>query len=59
MYSVRNGCDRFVTTDPDFLDRLPELEALGEGILIQRPSELAAELPSPTGMPAASIFGNQ
>jgi hypothetical protein len=42
MYAVRSGCDRFVTTDPDFLDRLLDLEALGEGILIQRPSELAA-----------------
>ena len=44
MYAVHNGCDRFVTTDPDFLDRRLELEALGKGILTRRPSELAAEL---------------
>ena len=47
MYAVHNGCDRFVTTDPHFLDRRPELQALGRGILIQRPSELVADLEKP------------
>jgi hypothetical protein len=47
MYAVHNGCDRFVTTDPDFLDRRLQLEALGDGVLIQRPSELVAELEVP------------
>jgi hypothetical protein len=47
MYAVQNGCDRFVTTDHHFLkDRRPRLEALGRGILIQRPSDLVAELSS-------------
>ena len=54
MYAVRNGCDRFVTTDPDFLDRVLELEVLGEGILIQRPSKLADEL-FPPGASAAAM----
>jgi predicted nucleic acid-binding protein len=44
MYAVHNGCDRFVTTDPHFLDRRPQLQPLGRGILIQRPSDLVAEL---------------
>ena len=44
MYAVHNGCDRFVTTDPDFLDRRTQLQALGRGILIQKPSDLVAEL---------------
>jgi hypothetical protein len=45
MYAVQNGCDRFVTDDHHFLkDRRPRLEALGRGTLIQRPSDLVAEL---------------
>jgi hypothetical protein len=44
MYAVHNACDRFVTTDPDFLNRRAELEALARGMLIKRPSELASEL---------------
>ena len=45
MYAVQNGCDRFVTGDHHFLkDRQPRLEALGRGMLIQRPSGLVAEL---------------
>jgi hypothetical protein len=45
MYAVHNGSDRFVTADGDFLNRRPQLEALGKGMLIRRPSELVAELP--------------
>jgi predicted nucleic acid-binding protein len=45
MYAVHNGCDRFVTTDPDFLDRRPALEKSGRGLRIVKPSELARELP--------------
>jgi hypothetical protein len=44
MYAVHNGCDRFVTLDPHFLDRRPQLQAMGRGMLIQRPSDLATEL---------------
>jgi hypothetical protein len=44
MYAAHNKCDRFVTTDPDFINRRTQLEALGRGILIKKPSELAAEL---------------
>jgi hypothetical protein len=44
MYAVHNGCDRFVTTDPHFLDRRTPLQVLGRGILIQKPSDLVAEL---------------
>ncbi len=44
MYALCNGCDRFVTTDPDFLDRCSELEATYPGIRIVRPSELLKEM---------------
>jgi len=44
MYAVHNGCDRFITTDPDFINRRTQLEAVGRGIRIQKPSELLAEL---------------
>jgi hypothetical protein len=44
MYAVHNRCDRFVTTDPDFINRRTQLEELGRGIRIQKPSELAADL---------------
>ena len=43
MYAVHNKCDRFVTTDPDFLSRRTELAALCRGTKIVLPSELAAE----------------
>jgi hypothetical protein len=42
MYAVHNKCDRFVTTDPDFLSRRSGLAALCQGTKIVRPSELAA-----------------
>jgi predicted nucleic acid-binding protein len=44
MYAVHNECDRFVTTDPDFLSRRSELAALSRDTKIVRPSELAAQL---------------
>jgi len=50
MYAARNECERFVTTDPHFTFRRPQLEALCQGLKIVTPSELAAELsiPSPS-----------
>ena len=44
MYAACNECDRFVTLDPDFLNRRVSLEARCKGIRIVRPSELVAEL---------------
>jgi hypothetical protein len=43
MYAARNDCDRFVTTDPHFISRRPELEALCQGMKIVKPSDLDAE----------------
>jgi hypothetical protein len=53
MYATGNGCDRFVTTDPHFTSRLPQLESLCQGLKIVTPSELAAEL-SITSQPSAA-----
>jgi len=44
MYASANACVRFVTLDPDFLDRRAALEALCSSLKIVKPSELAAEL---------------
>jgi hypothetical protein len=44
MYAVHNKCDRFVTTDPGFLDRRSQLVPLCENTKIVTPSELAGEL---------------
>lgn len=45
MYAALDCCDRFVTTDQDFLrSRRPILEASCKGLLIKRPSELILEL---------------
>ena len=44
MYAFKNACDRFVTLDPDFLDRRASLEARCQALRIVTPSELAAEL---------------
>jgi len=44
MYAICNGCDRFVTLDRDFLNRLPSLHSLCRGLKICRSTELAAEL---------------
>jgi len=44
MYAVHNACVRFVTTDPDFLNRRPQLQRLCRGLTIVTPVELATEL---------------
>ena len=44
MYAVCNGCDRFVTLDPDFLNRRHVLAAQCQGLRVAKPSELVAEL---------------
>jgi predicted nucleic acid-binding protein len=44
MYAVHNGCDRFVTTDPDFLVRRLALEKSCRGLRVVKPSELETEL---------------
>ena len=44
MYAVCNGCERFVTLDPDFLTRRVGLEARCKAIRIVKPSELVVEL---------------
>ena len=49
MYAVRNGCSRFVTLDPDFLDNRTRLEEGCESLRIVKPSELLAELVATIG----------
>lgn len=44
MYAAANACDRFVTLDPDFLDRRADLEGRCPGVRIVKPSELVEEL---------------
>jgi len=44
MYAAANNCQRFVTLDPDFLDRRALLETRCPSLRVVRPSELAAEL---------------
>ena len=44
MYAASNSCDRFVTLDPDFLDRRRLLERRCPSLMVVTPSELAAEL---------------
>jgi hypothetical protein len=44
MYAFTNACDRFVTLDPDFLDRRASLGARCPSLRIVKPSELAGEL---------------
>jgi len=44
MYAFANMCDRFVTLDPDFLDRRTALETRCKTLRIVKPTELAAEL---------------
>ena len=48
MYASFNECDRFITLDPDFLDRRMDLEARCSNIKIVKPSELATELRTPS-----------
>ena len=42
MYAVCNGCQRFVTLDPDFLGRRAQLETRCRGLRILKPTELVA-----------------
>jgi hypothetical protein len=44
MYAAANDCERFVTLDSDFFDRKQSLELRCPGLVISKPSELAAEL---------------
>jgi hypothetical protein len=44
MYAVFNGCVRFVTTDPDFIERRDAIRAVCPTIRLMRPSELLAEI---------------
>jgi predicted nucleic acid-binding protein len=44
MYALCNGCVRFITTDPDFLDRRSRIEAVYPNIRIINPSEILEEI---------------
>jgi predicted nucleic acid-binding protein len=44
MYAMCNDCVRFVTTDPDFLDRRTAIGAAYPSIRIVKPSELLQEM---------------
>ncbi len=44
MYANRNRCDVFLTTDPDFINRRLQLEAICPDIKVMTPIELLAEL---------------
>ncbi len=44
MYALCNNCERFVTTDPDFIDNRNEIEKRFPEIRIVKPSELLKEL---------------
>jgi len=44
MYAAANNCQRFVTLDPDFLDRRSLLENRCPSLRIVKPSELVEEL---------------
>jgi predicted nucleic acid-binding protein len=44
MYALCNGCVRFVTTDPDFLNRRSAIEAAYPRIRIVTPTELLPEM---------------
>src|SRR5882724_10913781 len=48
--AVVSKCVRFITLDPDFLDRRAALEAGCSSIKIMRPTEFTAELRAPTGL---------
>ena len=51
--TARSACVRFLTLDPDFLDRRAALEAACGGVRIMKPSELARELETPSGLDGA------
>ena len=44
MYAVVNACERFVTLDPDFVNRRAALQALCPSMRVVTPLELATEL---------------
>jgi len=44
MYATHNGCDVFLTTDPDFVGNRFELQKLCPGIRILKPSDFIQEL---------------
>ncbi len=44
MYAVSNGCERFVTMDPDFINVRASLEPLCRGLRIVTLAELAQDL---------------
>ena len=44
MYALCNGCVRFLTTDPDFLNRRQAIEANYPQIRIVKPSEMLQEM---------------
>src|SRR5712692_2458786 len=44
MYALCNGCVRFVTTDPDFLNRRQAIEANYPQIRIVKPSKILQEM---------------
>ena len=44
MYATCNGCDRFLTTDHHFLDRISALETRCATIRILKPSDMVTEL---------------
>ena len=44
MYALCNSCVRFVTTDPDFLNRCSAIESAYPRIRIVMPSELLSEM---------------
>jgi predicted nucleic acid-binding protein len=44
MYAICNDCVRFVTTDPDFLDRRTVIDAAYPSIRIVKPSELLQQM---------------
>lgn len=46
MVALANGCDRFLTTDPDFLNIRSQIELSFQSIKIVVPSALLAELSS-------------
>ncbi len=44
MYAISNGCVRFVTTDPDFIERRDAIQSGCPTIRLVKPSELLAEI---------------
>ncbi len=53
MYATTNGCDCFVTLDPDFLARRAALETRCLTVRIMKPTELTEELTPRAGSESA------